>query len=101
MVNDPSAIDVLEAAALGVVGPAGVIEAPTSMGADTFSWYGAHARAGYARLGTHSDGTRLDLHASTFDIDERAIGIGVRLLASAALFALDTPGRGAPGSAAV
>ncbi len=101
VVNDPSAIDVLEAAALGVVGPAGVIEAPTSMGADTFSWYGAHARAGYARLGTHSDGTRLDLHASTFDIDERAIGIGVRLLASAALLALDTPGRGAPGSAAV
>ena len=101
VVNDPSAIDILARAAQDVVGPAGVVEAPTSMGADTFSWYGAHARAGYARLGTHSGGRRLDLHASTFDIDERAIGIGVRLLSTAALLALGPPGRGASGAAAV
>ncbi|MFM9134676.1 MAG: amidohydrolase [bacterium] len=101
VVNDPSAIDVLAEAAQAVVGSEGVVEAPTSMGADTFSWYGAHARAGYARLGTHSGDRRLDLHASTFDIDERAIGIGVRLLSTAALLALGAPGRGTPGPAAV
>ena len=101
VVNDPSAIDILTQAAQDVVGPEGVVEAPTSMGADTFSWYGAHARSGYARLGTHSGARRLDLHASTFDIDERAIGIGVRLLSTAALLALDPPGRGAPGAGAV
>ncbi len=101
VVNDPSAIDILTQAAQDVVGPEGVVEAPTSMGADTFSWYGAHARSGYARLGTHSGARRLDLHASTFDIDERAIGIGVRLLSTAALLALGPPGRGAPGAAAV
>ena len=101
VVNDPSAIDILTQAAQDVVGPEGVVEAPTSMGADTFSWYGAHARSGYARLGTHSGARRLDLHASTFDIDERAIGIGVRLLSTAAVLALGPPGRGAPGAGAV
>jgi hypothetical protein len=31
---------------------------------------------------------RLDLHSSTFDVDERAIDIGVRVLVEAALDAL-------------
>lgn len=42
----------------------------------------------YARLGTHGPGRgaeRLDLHASTFDVDERAIGHGVRVLATTAI----------------
>jgi amidohydrolase len=92
VVNDPAAIAVLDAAARSVVGDAGVLEAPRSMGADTFAWYGEHARSAYARLGTHSgDRPRRDLHASTFDIDERAIAIGTRFLAEAALTALRGP----------
>ena len=83
----------LDDAARAVVGDMGVIEAPRSMGADTFAWFGEHAPAAYARLGTHSgDRRRLDLHASTFDIDERAIGIGTRFLAGAAMRALHEPG---------
>ena len=89
VINDASAIDVLDTAARAVVGDAGVIEAPRSMGADTFAWYGEHAPSAYARLGTHSgDRPRRDLHASTFDIDERAIAIGTRFLSEAALLAL-------------
>ncbi len=36
----------------------------------------------YLRLGTHHPDrpAPLDLHAGHFDVDERAIGIGVRLL---------------------
>ncbi|SFL96320.1 amidohydrolase, partial [Geodermatophilus ruber] len=41
-----------------------------------------------ARLGTHGGGAPLDLHRGTFDVDERAIGVGVRLLARTALHAL-------------
>ena len=90
VVNDAAAIDLLDRAARDVVGDRGVVEAPESMGADTFAWYGDVAPSAYARLGTHSgDRPRRDLHASTFDIDERAIGIGARLLANAALLALD------------
>jgi amidohydrolase len=93
VVNDVSAIGVLDAAARAVVGDAGVLEAPRSMGADTFAWFGEHAASAYARLGTHSgDRPRRDLHASTFDIDERAIAIGTRFLAEAALIALQRSG---------
>jgi amidohydrolase len=41
-----------------------------------------------ARLGTHGSGEPLDLHRGTFDVDERAIGVGVRLMARTALHAL-------------
>jgi len=89
VVNDSWALDLLERGAREVVGARGVVETPRSMGADTFAWYGEVVPAAYARLGTHSgDGPRLDLHASSFDIDERAIGIGARVLAEAALFGL-------------
>ena len=91
--NDAAAVEVLRTGALSVVGADGVVEAPRSMGADTFAWYGEHARSAYARLGTHSgDRPRRDLHASTFDIDERAIAIGTRFLAEAALVALQGSG---------
>jgi amidohydrolase len=97
VVNDPRAVEILAGAATSVVGEAGVLEAPLSMGADTFAWYGEHAPSAYARLGTHSgDRPRLDLHASTFDIDERAIGIGTRFLTQAALLALHEPGDASP-----
>ena len=86
VVNDVRAARLMDSAARQVVGDAGVVETPRSMGADTFAWYGEMAPSAYARLGTHAgDRPRRDLHASTFDIDERAIGIGVRVLVQAAL----------------
>lgn len=92
VINDAAAVSVLESAARTVVGDEGILETPRSMGADTFAWFGEHAPSAYARLGTHSgDRARLDLHASTFDIDERAIAIGTRFLAEAALVGLQRP----------
>jgi len=86
--NDAAATAIVDQAAMEVVGTAGVVENPRSMGGDTFAWYAQRVPASYARLGTHSgDGPRRDLHASTFDVDERAIGIGVELLVRAALVA--------------
>ena len=91
VVNEPSAVGLLESAARDVVGDRGVVESARSMGADTFAWYGEVAPSAYARLGTHSgDRPRRDLHASTFDIDERAIGIGTRLLVEAAFRGLSS-----------
>lgn len=86
--NDPVATRIVEAAALEVVGAAGVVENSRSMGGDTFAWYAQRVAASYARLGTHSgEGPRLDLHASTFDVDERAIVIGVEVLVRSAIAA--------------
>jgi len=38
--------------------------------------------------------TSLDIHQPTFDIDERAIRLGVRVMAATAVTALWTTGRG-------
>ncbi len=40
------------------------------------------------RLGVRREGLEVDLHQGAFDVDERAIGIGTRLLARVALEAL-------------
>lgn len=96
VVNDPAATALLADAARAAVGPDGVVEAPRSWGADSFAWYLDHAPGSYARLGVRTPGSGdvpVDLHAGGFDIDERAIGIGVRVLAEAALCALAAPPR--------
>jgi amidohydrolase len=58
------------------------------MGGEDFGWFADVVPIALARLGTHGGGAPLDLHRGTFDVDERAIGVGVRLLARAALHAL-------------
>jgi amidohydrolase len=58
------------------------------MGGEDFGWFADVLPIALARLGTHGGGEPLDLHRGTFDVDERAIGVGVRLLARAALHAL-------------
>ena len=86
VVNDADATARLRSAAIAAVGEDRVVTSPRSMGGDTFAWYGQRVPASYARIGTHSgDGPRRDLHASTFDVDERAIAVGVRTLVGTAL----------------
>lgn len=79
---------VLEAAVVDVLGPDALTEAPRSMGGDSFAWYLERVPGTYARLGVHDTRRgeeRLDIHASTFDVDEGAIGVGVRVLVETAL----------------
>jgi amidohydrolase len=88
VVNDPRTVALLRSAALETVGTEGVVLSPQSMGGEDFGWFAEEAPIALARLGTHGGGSPLDLHRGTFDVDERAIGVGVRLLARAALHAL-------------
>jgi amidohydrolase len=44
-----------------------------------------------ARLGVGRPGEQLDLHQPNFDVDEAAIGHGVRVLVHTALAALSDP----------
>lgn len=89
VVNDPAAAALLERAGRATLGPSAVGGTPQSMGGEDFAWY-LRARPGaLARLGTAEPGHegRRDLHQGGFDVDERAIPAGVRLLAAAALLA--------------
>jgi amidohydrolase len=59
------------------------------MGGEDFGWFADVLPIALARLGTHGGGPPLDLHRGTFDVDEDAIGIGVRFMARTALHALE------------
>jgi amidohydrolase len=106
VVNDPRAVALMRAAALETVGSEHVVLSPQSMGGEDFGWFADVMPIALARLGTHGGGAPLDLHRGTFDVDERAIGVGVRLLARTALHALEADaapartGRPAPGDTA-
>jgi amidohydrolase len=103
VVNDPRAVALMRAAALETVGHDHVVVTPQSMGGEDFGWFAEVMPIALARLGTHGGGAPLDLHRGTFDVDERAIGIGVRLMARTALHALEADsapprtGKRAPG----
>jgi amidohydrolase len=79
-VNDAGVVELLRDAASSM-GDISIVEAPQSWGGDDFAWLAREVPGAYVRLGVHTEGTtRLDLHAGLFDVDERAISIGTRLL---------------------
>jgi amidohydrolase len=76
----------LEEAARAALGEASVVPTEQSLGGEDFSWYLGEAPGALARLGTRTPGGHtFDLHRGDFDVDERAIAVGVRLLVAAAL----------------
>lgn len=88
VVNDPVSTAVMTRAAAAACGPENVVDTEQSWGGDSFAWFTAEVPGTYARLGTHNSGwqrPRLDLHASTFDVDEQAIGVGVQVLVNSVL----------------
>ncbi len=88
VVNDPAVTDVMSAAAAEVVGTEGVAEIPLpSLGGEDFSAYLSHAPGCLLRLGVASPGATdwPSLHSPRFDIDERALLIGAKVLARAAV----------------
>lgn len=89
VVNDPRAVALMRSAALDTVSHDRVVLTPQSMGGEDFGWFAEVVPIALARLGTHGGGPPLDLHRGTFDVDERAIGVGVRLMARTALHALE------------
>jgi amidohydrolase len=97
VVNEPVSTAILETAAAQVLGPDALSPAPQSLGAEDFAWYLESVPGTLARLGTRTPGPggHCDLHQATFDVDERAIGVGVRLMAATALAALRRPGEAA------
>ena len=87
VVNDPMATEFLSQVVTDQFGADSVLFSDQSWGGDTFAWYLERVPGSYARLGVHDPASTelLDLHASTFDIDERAIAVGIRTLSAVAL----------------
>jgi metal-dependent amidase/aminoacylase/carboxypeptidase family protein len=77
-------------AAAAALGPDRVTEAEVSLGGEDFAFYldqvpGAMIRLG---VGIPGAGETFDIHTSSFDVDERAIGHGVRVFVHTTLAAL-------------
>ncbi|MBD0863814.1 amidohydrolase [Gordonia sp. zg691] len=92
VVNDEIAVEMLERAA-AAIGPNAVADTPQSPGGEDFSWYLEQVPGAMARLGVWDGfGPHVDLHAPNFDLDERALAIGVRTLAGVVLDARSAAG---------
>jgi amidohydrolase len=96
-VNEAMSTAMVEAAADRVLGSDAIVSAPQSLGGEDFAWYLESIPGALARLGTRTPGSGadFDIHQPAFDVDERAIGVGVRLMVATALTAM-----GGAGSAA-
>jgi amidohydrolase len=88
-VNDQASTAMISSAALGVLGAGSVVQSPQSLGGEDFAWYLESIPGSLARLGTRRPGSAedFDIHQPLFDVDERAIGVGVRVMAAVALTA--------------
>ncbi len=84
VVNDAVSVQVLRDATAAVLGPEAAKPTVQSLGAEDFAWYLEHVPGALARLGVRRPGdeSSADLHQGTFDPDEDAIGLAVRLLAA-------------------
>lgn len=92
VVNDPSATALLMAAAKTALGPGAAVPTLQSLGGEDFAWYLDAVPGSMARLGVKPPGEAhpVDLHQGLFDVDEAAIGVGVRLLVATAVAALQS-----------
>ena len=92
VINDRMASAVIAGAAGAALGADRVVEAEISMGGEDFAFYLNDVPGAMIRLGTGAPGsdTKFDLHTANFDVDEKCIGYGVRVMVHTALAALST-----------
>jgi amidohydrolase len=89
VVNETVATATLASATSAVLGPTGLVSTPQSLGGEDFAWYVESIPGAMGRLGTRTPGgPTYDLHQGDLVVDERAIGVGARVLAAVALAAL-------------
>lgn len=89
VVNEPASTDLLHSSVLDVLGPTGVVATTQSLGGEDFAWYLESIPGAMGRLGTRTPGgPTYDLHQGDLCIDERAVGIGAKVLAAAVLNSL-------------
>ncbi len=86
VVNDIDATQRLRAAVAAAIGVGSVATTTQSLGGEDFAWYLESIPGSMGRLGTRTpDGPTYDIHQGNLRIDERAIAIGAKVLAAAAL----------------
>lgn len=89
VVNEAVSTGVLDRAVVSGIGEDALAGTEQSSGGEDFGWYLEQVPGAMGRLGVWpGHGPQRDLHRPTFDIDERALPLGVRVMTHAALTAL-------------
>jgi amidohydrolase len=90
VVNEPSATALMTAAVRSALGSGSAVPTAQSLGGEDFAWYLDHVPGSMARLGVKPPGQERahDLHQGSFDVDEEALPVAVRVLVATALAAL-------------
>ena len=89
VVNEAVSTRLLRDGVAAALGGEAVAATEQSSGGEDFAWYLEHVPGSMGRLGVWGgDGPQRDLHQSTFDLDERALPLGVRVMVHTALAAL-------------
>ncbi len=85
-VNDPASTEAFRAVATSMLGAENVTTTDQSLGGEDFAWILGRTAGALARLGVRSPevADAGDLHQGSFDIDEAAISVGVRLFSALA-----------------
>jgi len=89
-VNDAVSTAMIAAAADRVLGPDALAAAPQSLGGEDFAWYLESIPGSLFRLGTRRPGSGddFDIHQPMFDVDERCIGVGIKVMSAIAMTAI-------------
>jgi amidohydrolase len=89
VVNEAVSTELLRDGVSAALGGDAVVATEQSSGGEDFAWYLEHVPGSMGRLGVWAgQGAQRDLHQSTFDLDERALPLGVRVMVHTALAAL-------------
>lgn len=89
VVNDAIATETLRRAVIATLGPEGAATTTQSLGGEDFAWYLESVPGALARLGTRTPGgATYELHQGSLRVDESAIAVGAKVLATSALLAL-------------
>ncbi|ASO22591.1 amidohydrolase [Actinoalloteichus hoggarensis] len=89
LVNERESTALIQAGVTAALGDQAIVDTEQSSGGEDFGWYLEQAPGAFARLGVWSGtGRQRDLHQPSFDLDERALLTGVRVLAHTALASL-------------
>ncbi len=84
--QDEPMLATLLASARAMLGAHNVIELDqASMGSEDFAWFAQKVPAAHLRIGSRIEGLETSIHHANYDCNEAAIGVGVRVLARAAL----------------
>ncbi|MFN2478830.1 MAG: amidohydrolase [Pseudonocardiaceae bacterium] len=89
VVNEAVSTELLRDGVSAALGGDAVAATEQSSGGEDFAWYLEHVPGSMGRLGVWAgQGAQRDLHQSSFDLDERALPLGVRVMVHTALAAL-------------